>query len=162
MRDSWLGLPTLELGLTVGRDLASGLSVELTGSAPQVENAPSHPWSAAMALRWIAVANATGRHALTVAGGPFLEVANRVHGTLPFARGELAYVYRSPIGLTVLAGFGLNMALASSPYVQRPPQPCPDNDGDAIVFCFDLGPDAAEIHTGDAIGHMRLAVGWQF
>jgi hypothetical protein len=107
------------------------------------------------------VANATGRHALTVAAGPFLEIGNVVHGTLPFAHAELAYVYRAPFGLTVLAGGGPNIALASSPYVTPPPSSCPDG-GDAITFCLDLGPDAQEIHAGDTSLQMRLAVGWQF
>jgi hypothetical protein len=162
MRDSWLGIPAPEVGLTVGRDLASGFSVELTGNAREPDSAERRAWSAAAAVRWIAAANANGRHALTIAGGPFLEVGNVVHGTLPFARGELAYVYRSPIGLTVLAGGGVNMALASSSYVAPPPKTCPDSGGDAITFCIDLGPDADELHAGDMVGHMRLAVGWQF
>ena len=162
MRDSWLGIPGPEVGLTVGRDVASGFSVELTGNAREPDSAQRRSWSAAAAVRWIAAANASGRHALTIAGGPFLEVGNVVHGTLPFARGELAYVYRSPIGLTVLAGGGVNMALASSSYVAPPPKTCPDSGGDAITFCIDLGPDADELHAGDMVGHMRLAVGWQF
>ena len=33
MRDNWLNIPGPEVGLTVGRDLASRLSLELTGSA---------------------------------------------------------------------------------------------------------------------------------
>jgi hypothetical protein len=84
---------------------------------------------------------------------------------MPFAHGELAYVYRAPMGLTVLAGVGANLALASSPYV-APPSGCPDNNthtgGDSPVFCIDLGPDAQELHAGDESAHLRLAVGWQF
>jgi len=160
MRDSWLNLPVPEVGLTVGRDLTSGFSVELTGNAREPDNDHRRSWSALAAVRWVAIANATRRHALTVAGGPFVEIGNVVHGTLPFARAELAYVYRAPFGLTVLAGGGLNMALASSPYVTPPPSTC--GTGDSPSFCVDLGPDAQEIHAGDAIAHLRLAVGWQF
>ena len=94
---------------------------------------------------WAAIATANGRHAMTIAAGPFLEVANRFHGTLPFARAELAYVYRAPFGLMVLAGGGLNFALASSPYVTPPETPCPPSSGDSFSFCLNFGPDAQEI-----------------
>ena len=108
----------------------------------------------------VVAANATGRHALTVAGGPFLEIGNVVHGTIPFAHAELAYVYRNPTGLTFLVGAGPNIALASSSYVTPPPTPC--GTGDSPTFCIDLGPDAQELHAGDTSAHLRLAVGWQF
>jgi len=160
MRDDWLGFPGPELGLTVGRDLTSRISVELTGSARN-PNSDKHSWSALAAGRAVIIANRTGHHALTVAAGPMIEIAHPVHGTLPFGHGELAYVYRSSFGLTALAGFGVNVALANSPYVSPPPTSCP-GDGDAIVWCFDFGPDAGEIHTGDTTGTMRVAVGWQF
>jgi len=162
MRDNWLSLPLPEVGLTVGRDLTPRLSVELTGSAREVDNDHRRSWSALAAARWVAVASANGRHALTVAGGPFLEIDNIVHGTLPFAHGELAYVYRAPMGLTVLAGGGANIALASSPYVAPPPNRCGNGTGDSPSFCLDLGPDAQELHSGEASAHLRLAVGWQF
>ena len=160
MRDNWLNIPGPEVGLTVGHDLASRLSLELTGSARNPDS--SHrSWSALAAARGVVVANRTGRHALTVAGGPFFEVSHPVHGSMPFAHAEVAYVYRSSFGLTVLAGGGANVALATSRYVEPPPASCPDS-GDAIVWCIDLGPDAREIHAGDRIAHLRLAVGWQF
>ncbi len=162
MRDNWLGMPGLELGLTVGRDLGAGFSVELTGSAREADGDYRRSWSTMAALRGVVAATANGRHAFTVAGGPFVEVGNVVHGTVPFAHGELAYVYRAPFGLTVLGGGGLNMALASSPYVTPTTEPCDDSGGDAITFCIDLGPDAQEMHTGDTNLHLRLAVGWQF
>lgn len=162
MRDNWLGIPGLEAGLTVGRYVVPRLSVELTASLRPVENAERRAWSALAAARWAAIATANGRHAMTIAAGPFVEVANKVHGTLPFARAELAYVYRAPFGLMVLAGGGLNFALASSPYVTPPETPCPPSSGDSFSFCLDFGPDAQEIHAGDPLAHMRLAVGWQF
>ena len=161
MRDNWLALPMPEVGLTVGRDLTPRFSVELTGSAREVDNDHRRSWSALAAARWVAVASANGRHALTIAGGPFLEINNAVHGTLPFAHGEVAYVYRAPVGLTLLAGVGPNIALASSSYV-APPSGCSANTGDSPTFCIDLGPDAQEIHAGDTSAHLRLAVGWQF
>lgn len=161
MHDNWLNVPGPEVGLTVGRDVVSRLSVELTGSAREPENDQRRSWSALAVARWVITANATSRHALTVAGGPFVEFGNVVHGTLPFAHTELAYVYRAPFGLTVLAGGGLNFALARSSYVTPPPPDC-DTGGDSPSWCFDLGPDAQEIHAGDATVHMRLAVGWQF
>jgi len=160
MRDNWLNLPIPEVGLTVGRDMTSRFSIELTGSAREPANDHRRSWSALAAVRWVALANATGRHALTVAGGPFVEIDHVVHGTLPFAHAELAYIYRAPFGLTMLAGAGPNIALASSPYV-TPPSHC-DEPSDTPTFCIDLGPDAKEIHTGDVIGQVRLAVGWQF
>jgi hypothetical protein len=160
MNDNWLGLPAPEVGLTVGRRLTPQFSVELTGSAREVDSDHRRSWSALAAVRGVLAANATGRHALTVAGGPFLEIGNVVHGTLPFAHLELAYVYRGASGLTFLAGAGPNIALASSPYVTPPPPSCPT--GDSPTFCIDLGPDAQEIHAGDATAQMRLALGWQF
>lgn len=160
MRDNWLGIPTPEVGLTVGRDLLSRLSVELTGSAREVDS-PHRSWSALAAARVAVARNATGRHALTFAGGPFFELGNPVHGDMPFAHTEVAYVYRAPFGLTVLAGGGVNVALATSRYVEPPPTKCPDG-GDAVVLCIDLGPDAHEIHAGDRVVHARLAVGWLF
>jgi hypothetical protein len=162
MQDNWLSLPGPEVGLTVGRDLPHRLSVELTGSAREVDNNHRRSWSALAALRWAALSSASGRHALTIAGGPFVEIDNVVHGTLPFLHAELAYVYRAPMGLTVLAGAGPNIALASSPYV-TPPSRCDTTTmSDSPSFCIDLGPDAHEIHTGDVSAHLRLAVGWQF
>ena len=161
MRDNWLGVPGPEVGLTVGRHLTRSFSLELTGSARAVEDNQRRSWSAMALARGVLVANATGRHALTVAGGPFLEIGHPIHGTLPFAHAELAYVYRNPAGFTFLAGMGPNIALAGSKYVAPPPTSCPDG-GDAIVFCIDLGPDAQEIHAGDRTGQMRLALGWQF
>jgi len=160
MRDSWLGILVPEVGLTVGRDLLPRVSVELTGNVREPGGGERQAWSAAAAARWVAVANATRRHALTVAAGPFIEFDNVVHGTMPFARAELAYVYRSSFGLTALAGAGLNMALATSSYREPPPVECPT--GDSPSFCLDLGPDAQEIHAGDMLPHMRLALGWQF
>lgn len=160
MRDNWLNIPGPEVGLTVGRDLGSRLSVELTGAAHEPGNA-RHSWSAMALGRGVIAANRTGRHAFTFAGGPLFEIGNPVHGNMPYAHTELAYVYRAPFGLTFLAGGGLNFALATSRYVEPPPTECPDS-GDAVVFCIDLGPDAREIHAGDATAHVRLAVGWQF
>lgn len=161
MRDNWLGMPGLEVGLTLGRDLGAGFSVELTGNAREANGAYGRSWSTMAALRGVVAATANGRHAFTVAGGPFVEVDNIVHGTVPFAHGELAYVYRAPFGLTVLGGGGLNMALASSPYVTPTTSSC-DDTGDGNFFCIDLGPDAQEMHAGDTNLHLRLAVGWQF
>lgn len=163
MRDNWLSVPEPEVGLTVGRDVAPRFSLELTGSAREVGNDQRRSWSALAAGRWAAIASADGQHALTIAAGPFLEIDNVVHGTLPFAHAELAYVFRAPRGgLTVLAGAGVNVALATSPYV-TPPSPCATpNTGDSPTFCIDLGPDAQEIHAGDASIHLRAAVGWQF
>lgn len=160
MRDNWLGLPGPELGLTVGRDLMSRLSIELTGGSHNPGSA-HHSWSAMAVARGVIVANHTGRHALTFAGGPMFQIGNPVHGDMPFAHTEMAYVYRAPFGLTMLAGGGLNFALATSRYVEPPPVEC-QNQGDAVVLCIDWGPDAREIHAGDATVHARVAVGWQF
>jgi hypothetical protein len=159
MRDNWLSVPEPEVGLTLGRDLTPRFSVELTGNAREVDNNHRRSWSALAAARWAAIASASGRHALTIAAGPFLEIDNVVHGTLPFAHAELAYVYRAPMGLTVLAGAGPNIALASSSYV-TPPSPCENTTSSNL--CIDLGPDAHELHAGDASLHLRLAAGWQF
>ena len=160
MRDNWLNIPGPELGLTVGRDLIPRLSIELTGAMHGPGN--EHPsWAAMAALRGVIVANHTGRHALTVAAGPMFEIGNPVHGNMPFAHTEVAYVFRAPFGLTFLAGGGLNFALAKSRYVEPPPAECPTG-GDSVSWCIDLGPDAQEIAAGDATVHMRLAVGWQF
>ena len=162
MRDNWLSLPAPEVGLTVGRDLTPRFSVELTGNAREVDNDHRRSWSALAAVRWAAIMSANRRHALTIAGGPFLEIDNVVHGTLPFAHAELAYVYRAPTGLTVLAGGGPNIALASSSYVAPPSRCDTPSTGDSLAPCIDLGPDAHELHAGDKSLHLRLAVGWQF
>lgn len=159
MRDNWLGIPTPEFGLTVGRDLTERFSVELTGRAREVEEA-RRSWSAMALARGVLIANGNNHHALTVAAGPFLEIDNSVHGTIPFAHAELAYVYRSSLGLTAMVGGGPNVALASSSYVS-PPSRCTDR-GDGSTFCLDLGPDAQELHAGDITVQLRAAVGWQF
>lgn len=159
MRDNWLGVPGPELGLTIGRDLMPRLAIELTGASHE-PGSEHHSWSAMAAARGVIVANRTGRHALTVAGGPMFEIGNPVHGDMPFAHTEVAYVVRAPFGLTLLAGAGLNFALAKSRYVEPPPPAC--EQGDSVSWCIYLGPDAQEIHAGDAIGHVRLAAGWQF
>jgi hypothetical protein len=158
MRDSWLGIPVPELGLTLGRDVGRKVSFEVTGSVREVDSKSRRSWSALAAARWAPVVTANGRHALTLAGGPLLEIDNVVHGTLPFAHTELAYIYRASYGLTILAGAGPNVALASSSYVTPPSRCAPDGDS----FCLDLGPDAQELHAGDVIVSARLAAGWQF
>jgi len=162
MRDNWLSLPAPEVGLTFGRDLTPRFSVELTGGIREVDNDHRRSWSTLAVLRWAAIQSASGRHALTIAGGPFLEIDNVVHGTVPFAHAEVAYVYRAPMGLTVLAGGGPNVALASSSWVAPPSRCDTTNTGDSLAPCIDLGPDAHELHAGDASLHLRLAVGWQF
>jgi hypothetical protein len=162
MRDNWLGMPGPEVGLTLGYSVAPHFAIELTGSARKVEDNDQRSWSAMALARGVVVANPTGRHALTVAGGPFFELGHPVHGTVPFAHAELAYLYRHPAGFTFLAGGGPNIALAGSSYVAPPRTGCPDSGGDAFVPCIDFGPDAEEIHAGDVTGQMRLAFGWQF
>ena len=162
MRDNWLGMPGPEVGLTIGYSVAPHFSIELTGSAREVEDNDQRSWSAMALARGVVVANPTGRHALTVAGGPFFELGHPVHGTVPFAHAELAYLYRHPAGFTFLAGGGPNIALAGSSYIAPPRTGCPDSGGDAFVPCIDFGPDAEEIHAGDLTGQMRLAFGWQF
>lgn len=159
MRDNWLAIPGPELGLTIGRDITSRLSLELTGASHEPDS-PHRSWSAMGLVRGVIVANHTGRHALTIAGGPMFEIGNPVHGDMPFAHTEVAYVFRAPFGLTLLAGAGLNFALAKSRYVEPPPPDC--EQGDSVSWCIYLGPDAQEIDAGDAVGHVRLAVGWQF
>jgi hypothetical protein len=162
MRDNWLGLPGLEVGLTVGRDLTRWFSVELTGNARDVDQSRGSSWSALAVGRAYAFMDAGRHHALTAAAGPFVEIANPVHGTIPFAHAELAYVYRSSFGLTALAGAGPSMALASSSYREPPPSDC-SSGGDAIVlFCGGLGPSAHELHAGDLTAQARVALGWQF
>jgi len=158
MHDNWLAIPAPELGLTIGRDLTARFFAELTGSMREPES-NHRSWSALAAIRWAATASESGRHALTIAVGPYLAIANPYHGTLPFAHAELAYVYRAAFGLTVLVGGGPNIALASSPYLTS--SQCPGGR-DSNTPCGYLSPDAQEIHAGDANVHLRLAVGWQF
>jgi hypothetical protein len=160
MRDNWLGFPGLEVGLTVARDITPRVSVEVTGNARDIDQSKGS-WSAMAVGRVAVVQNHTRHHALTLAAGPFVEIAHPIHGTIPFAHAEIAYVYRSSFGLTALAGAGPSIALATSSYREPPPAQC--NDGDAIVlFCGGLGPDAQELHAGDITGQARIAVGWQF
>ncbi len=123
MRDNWLNVPGLETGLTFGRDLTSRASVELTASMRD-PGSPNASWSAQAVARGVLLANRTGHHALTLAGGAFVEIDHPIHGTVPFAHAEVAYVYRSSFGLTALAGLGPDLALATSRYV-APPPPAP-------------------------------------
>ena len=86
--------------------------------------------------RAVVVENHTRHHALTVAAGPFVEIGHPIHGTIPFAHAELAYVYRSSFGLTALAGAGPSVALATSSYRTPPPaqfrRPTPSSSSAAV------------------------------
>jgi hypothetical protein len=165
MRDNWLGVPGPEVGLTVGRYMTPRIAIEVTGNGRSADD-DRRSWSAMALGRGVILSNATGRHALTFAGGPMVQIGHVVHGNMPFAHSELAYVYRSSFGLTALAGAGVNFALARSNYVEPPPRECPESSSSdhnpSFSFCLDLGPDAREIHEGDRTAHMRVAVGWQF
>lgn len=146
MRDTTFSLPVPEVGLTVGYDVFRTLALELTGGGRKAD----HPsWWARAAVRWAVVSSRHGRHRLTVAAGPLMEFGLEEHETLPFAHLELAYVYRSPDGFTMLVGFGPNVALTRSLYVDPPP-------GEGPFF-----PPADEIHAGDRLGHAGLAFGCQ-
>jgi len=161
MRDASFGIPKPETGVTLARDLTPRFSVEMTGAVRELGSDDQRSWSLLAVGRWAVLQSASG-HALTIAGGPFLELDNPVHGTIPLAHTELAYVYRAPWGMSFLVGAGVNVALASSPYV-KPPSRCPrESVGDAFVFCLDLGPPAAELHAGDPDIHLRMAAGWRF
>ncbi|HXI57957.1 MAG TPA: hypothetical protein VNO55_17955 [Polyangia bacterium] len=161
MHDSWASLPSPELGITVARDLTRRVSVEVTGSV-RFPGGNYHDSYSLLGVGRLAVLQSSNRaHALTVAGGPFLAINDWAHGTLPFAHAELAYQYRTSWGPTVLAGVGTNVALASSSYV-RTDDPFKDCHGDSVSFCIDLGPDAHDLHTGDADVHLRVGAGWQF
>ena len=134
--------PHVEVGLTGGRFVAARLSIEgtlMTGS---------DSWSAMASTRWELLRTENGRHALTLAGGPMVLVGNGVHGTTPLAHAELAYIVRAPEGLTVLVAFGENMALTDSSYVTP------------AGGCFLSCPE--ELHRGDLLPQLRLAIGWTF
>ena len=135
--------PDLEVGITGGRFVLSRLSVEGT-----LMDGPGAAWSAMANARWEPLRTANGRHALTLAGGPMVLVGNGVHGTTPLAHAELAYVYRAPVGLTLLVAGGANMALTDSSYVAP--------SGGCFLSCPE------ELHRGDLLPHLRAAVGWTF
>jgi hypothetical protein len=135
--------PHLEVGLTAGRFVATRLSIEGT-----LMKGPDASWSAMANARWEPLRTENGRHALTLAGGPMVLVGNGVHGTTPLVHAELAYIVRAPEGLTVLVAFGENMALTDSSYVAP------------AGGCFLSCPE--ELHRGDLLPHLRLAVGWTF
>jgi hypothetical protein len=134
--------PDVEVGVTAGRFVTSRLAFEGT-----LMDAPDGAWSAMANARWAPLRTGDGQHALTLAGGPLVVVNNGVHGTTPLGHAELAYLYQAPFGLTVLAGMGLNLALVDSGYV-RPASCSLDCPG--------------EIHRGDLLRHVRVAVGWTF
>jgi hypothetical protein len=135
--------PHVEVGLTAGRFVATRLSMEGT-----LMKGPDASWSAMAGARWEPLRTENGRHALTLAAGPMVLVGNGVHGTTPLAHAELAYIVRAPDGLTVMVAFGENMALTDSSYVAP------------AAGCFLSCPQ--ELHRGDLLPHVRLAVGWTF
>jgi hypothetical protein len=135
--------PHVEVGMTAGRFVLSRLSVEGT-----LMVGPDASWSAMANARWEPLRTANGQHALTLAGGPMVLVGNGVHGTTPLAHAELAYVYRAPVGLTLLVAGGVNMALTDSSYVAP--------SGGCFLSCPE------ELHRGDLLPHLRAAVGWTF
>jgi hypothetical protein len=135
--------PHVEVGLTGGRFVAARLTIEGT-----LMKGPDASWSAMANARWEPLRTENGRHALTLAGGPMVLAGNGVHGTTPLVHAELAYIVRAPEGLTVLVAFGENMALTDSSYVAP------------AGGCFLSCPE--ELHRGDLLPHLRLAVGWTF
>jgi hypothetical protein len=135
--------PHIEVGLTAGRFVATRLSIEGT-----LMKGPDTAWSTMASARWEPLRTDNGRHALTLAAGPMVLAGNGVHGTTPLAHAELAYIARAPEGLTVMAAFGENMALADSSYV--PPA------GGCFLSCPE------ELRRGDLLPQLRLAVGWTF
>jgi hypothetical protein len=135
--------PHVEVGLTAGRFVAARLSIEGT-----LMKGPDTSWSAMANARWEPLRTESGRHALSLAAGPMVLVGNGVHGTTPLAHAELAYIVRAPGGLTLLAAVGENIALADSSYVMP------------AGGCFLSCPE--ELHRGDLLPHLRLAIGWTF
>jgi len=140
---AWSIGPHVEVGLTAGRFVAPRLSIEGT-----LMKGPDASWSAMSSARWEPLRTENGRHALTLAAGPMVLAGNGVHGTTPLAHAELAYIVRAPEGFTVMAALGENMALADSSYV--PPA------GGCFLSC------PQELHRGDLLPQLRLAVGWTF
>jgi hypothetical protein len=135
--------PDVEVGITAGRFVATRLSIEGT-----LMKGPDASWSTMASARWEPLRTENGRHALTLAAGPMVLAGNGVHGTTPLAHAELAYIVRAPEGFTVMVAFGENMALADSSYV--PPA------GGCFLSCPE------ELHRGDLLPQLRLAVGWTF
>ncbi len=140
-REGTIG-PSIAVGLTAGRFVAARLSIEGT-----LLDGPNSAWSMMANARWAPLRTDNGRHALTLAGGPLVVMSNGVHGTIPLAHAEIAYIFRAWFGLTVLVGLGENLAVTDSSYV-------------APTSCS--LPCAKEIHRGDLLRQGRAAMGWTF
>jgi len=141
-QDGSLG-PHVEVGITAGRFVLPRLSLEGT-----LMDGPDRSWSAMAKARWEPLRTADGWHALTLAGGPMVLVGNGVHGTNLLGHAELAYIVRAPGGLTLMVAGGVNIALTDSSYV--PPS------GGCFLSC------PQELHRGDLLPDLRVALGWSF
>jgi len=135
--------PHVEVGVTAGHLVTERVSIEGT-----LMKGPDASWSTMASARWEPLRTESGRHALSLAGGPMVLFGNGVHGTTPLAHAELAYIVRAPEGLTVMVAVGENIALTDSSYVTP--------SGGCFLSC------PKELHRGDLLPHLRLAVGWTF
>ena len=138
------------LGLTYGRNLVEALALEGTVGVGVPALSSRSPGRALMAVaRGALPFTGMRRHALTVAGGPFL-IAGGDYGSALFVHAELAYEYRLPALLTVLLGIGPDVTLIDSSRGDTP-------------SCSFLSSDCVHaFKTGTVFPHFRLGAGLTF
>jgi len=139
------------VALTVGRNFTERTALELTygDDRPLAYSEETRwGWTAMANFRWAPWLSANGRHAWTLAGGPFL-LAGGPNGTVPFAHAEAAYEYRAAFGLSVLAGLGGNLALSDGRAI-------PPSSGICWLGC------RVAYQAGDRLLHARLGLGYSF
>jgi hypothetical protein len=148
LTDAWALEGTI--GFARGRSTITSLAV---GATPAMTmSVDESPGTTLMAnLRWAPLRSWWGRHALTVAGGPFM-ITGGAYGTVPFVHGELAYEYRPPFPFTFLIGFGPDVALGDSPTLQGP----------ACVSGFLFESCRRPFQRGDLVWHFRMGLGATF
>lgn len=150
-------VPGLERGLTVGRRIGPWFTFE---AAAAFRTSGDSGGLSVMALaRGALVSLFDDQHQLTVAAGPLTVFDNDVHGDTTFLHTELAYIYRAKFGLVAMVAAGPNIALHDTPY-QVPARPA--STGGDNLFPIPSLPGAKEIHAGDRLAHVRVAVGWAF
>jgi hypothetical protein len=131
----------------------ASVTVPAVGGMPAAtSNVDLSPGTTLMLLaRWAPLRSWWGRHALTVAGGPF-EILGGAYGRVPFLHGEVAYEYRPPFPFTFLFGVGPDVALA------RSPSSVTNDCVNGLIYETCRRP----FRSGDLFLHVRLGVGATF
>jgi hypothetical protein len=146
------------LGVAVGCNVTEKLALEAgvgcgCGSSSVTVNNRTIDTAAGMTflggVRVAPLLSASGHHALTFAGGPYV-ITGGLIGTVPFVHGEAAYEYRGDF-MTALLAVGGNVAMGSG---RRQP--------DMGCGLFGGFPCSGTFDAGDVVSHFRLGVGATF